>query len=145
MIPANKEDKNLDSIFLRVTNPPPPPSNYLSYKWLCLILPILISYNYNIESCSLVGLNILYSQENMKRDWAEPQYDVERVDYQVFCLLMHKTDIIKSTLGCIIKKNQKNYLCTRELPGWIEIMNIKHLHVPLQCTFYLLQSLHNVP
>ena len=54
---------------------------------------------------------------------------------------MHKTDIIKNALGCLIKKN----LCARELPGWIEIMNIQHLHVPLQCIFYLLQSLHNVP
>ena len=55
---------------------------------------------------------------------------------------MHKTDMIKNALGCLIKKN---YLCARELPGWIEIMNIHHLHVPLQFNFYLLQLLHNVP
>ena len=75
----------------------------------------------------------------MKRDWAEPQYYVETVDYQVIDII---TDIIKNALGCLIKKNN---LCARELPGWIKIMNIQHLHVPLQCIFYLLQSLHNVP
>ena len=38
---------------------------------------------------------------------------------------MHKTDIIKNALGCLIKKNN---LCARELPGWIEIMNIQSTH-----------------
>ena len=70
MIPANKKDKNLDSIMLTSNLPP---SNYLSY-------------NYNIESCSLVGLYFIH-KKNMKRDKAKPKYYVsllhERVDYQV--------------------------------------------------------------
>ena len=37
---------------------------------------------------------------------------------------MLKTDIIKNALGCLIKNN----LCARELPGWIEIMNIQSTH-----------------
>ena len=41
---------------------------------------------------------------------------------------MHKTDIIKNALGCLIWKKKKNNLCARELPGWIEIMNIQSTH-----------------
>ena len=38
---------------------------------------------------------------------------------------MHKTNIIKNALGCLIKKNN---LCARELPGWVEIINIQSTH-----------------
>ena len=66
---------------------------------------------------------------------------------------MHKTDIIKNALGCLIKKISVQENCQVGLKSWISSPQIKarkaytldSAHVPLQCNFYLLQSLHNVP
>ena len=64
---------------------------------------------------------------------------------------MHKTDIIKNALGCLIKKISAQENCQIGLKSWISSPQIKarytlaSAHVPLQCIFYLLQLLHNVP
>ena len=58
MIPTNKKDKNLGR---HNAYEWPPTLKLFILQIAVLKLPIFISYNYNIESCSLVGFNISYS------------------------------------------------------------------------------------
>ena len=59
----------------------------------------------------------------MKKDWAEQKH------YVWPSLLIHKTDIINSAFGfASAPVSLKKILCARELPCWIEIMNIQSIH-----------------
>ena len=52
----------------------------------------------------------------------------ERAEYQVIVYSYTKLTLLTVLWLCLITCLIKKILCARELPGWIEIMNIQSIH-----------------
>ena len=52
----------------------------------------------------------------------------ERVEYQVIVYSYTKLTLLTELLALPLHLSHKKNICARELPGWIEIMNIQSIH-----------------